>query len=122
MTWRPEAIAAVGSKPMKSTSMPVPTRDTNRPRPLSEDHRPAMMPCIAGSSGWPAFLRRSIRCIGNRIFTQIIKKDLHSFVECVDDPRQLLTPDAGTIKKEGDNDKRQAPRRRGLRWNESNSC
>ena len=44
-------MAAVASNPMQSTKIPDPTLETNLPAPLSEDQRPAMIPCMAGSSG-----------------------------------------------------------------------
>jgi hypothetical protein len=32
--------------------------ETNLPAPLRDDHSPAMIPCMAGSSGYPALLKK----------------------------------------------------------------
>ena len=53
-------MAAVESNPMQSTKIPDPTLETKRPAPLNDDQSPAMIPCIAGSSGYPALLKNKI--------------------------------------------------------------
>jgi hypothetical protein len=64
-------MAAVASNPMQSTKIPDPTLDTKRPAPLNEDQSPAMIPCIAGSSGYPALLiNTNNSCFQEKCFTK----------------------------------------------------